>query len=171
MPIESAPSDAPLARPGLEAKVRTPPLVTVVSVLFYFDAFAWGVGVVPTLYFAFTYEALPTVVGIRPMGGPFESLGIDTLIVAGIVFVFLSALKVLAAYWLWHRRKDGAVLGLALIWPSTIFWYGFALPLGPLLGIAELVLLIVVWRTLDRVGSPVSSGTIYGSRMSNRGNE
>jgi hypothetical protein len=124
--------------------------VTTASVLFYFDALAWGVGVVPTLYYAFTYRALPTVCGIRLMGGPFESLGIDTLAVAGIVFVVVSAFKVLAAYWLWNCRRDGAVLGLVLTWPSAIFWYGFALPLGPLLGIAEVVLLIVVWRTLDR---------------------
>lgn len=103
---------------------------------------------VPTLYYAFTYEALPTVGGIRLMGGPVESLGLDTLIVAGIVFVFVSALKILAAYWLWNLRRDGAVLGLILLGLSTIFWYGFALPLGPLLGLAELVLLMLVWKTL-----------------------
>lgn len=43
-------------------------------------------GVVPTLYYAFTYKALPILFGIR-------------LMVAGIVFV-LSTFKVLAAYWL-----------------------------------------------------------------------
>ena len=145
--MESAPPDVPLARPGSGAKVRAP-LVTVVSVLFYFDAFAWGVGVVPTLYFAFTYKTLPTVVGIKLMGGPFESLGIEVLMVAGIVFVFVSALKVLAAYWLWNSRRDGAVLGLVLLGLSTIFWYGFALPFGPVLGIAELVLVVLVWRAL-----------------------
>jgi hypothetical protein len=140
------------------ANKRTP-LVTAVSILFYFEAFAWGVGVIPTLYYALTYKVLPTVVGIRLMGGPFESLGIDALIVAGIVFVVVSALKVLAAYWLWHNRKDGAVLGLVLIWTSAMFWHGFALPLGPPLGIAELVLLIAVWRTLNEPGgqSSVSS--------------
>ena len=147
MPMESAPPDVPLARPGSGAKVRAP-LVTVVSVLFYFDAFAWGVGVVPTLYFTFTYKTLPTVVGIKLMGGPFESLGIEVLMVAGIVFVFVSALKVLAAYWLWNSRRDGAVLGLVLLGLSTIFWYGFALPFGPVLGIAELVLVVLVWRAL-----------------------
>jgi len=147
VPMESTPSDDPLARPGSQARVRTP-LLTVVSILFYFDAFAWGLGVVPTLYFALTYGTLPTVVGIRLMGGPFESLGIDALIVAGIVFVFVSALKILAAYWLWCSKRDGAVLGLALTWPSVIFWYGFALPLGPPLGIAEIVLLAMVWKTL-----------------------
>ena len=124
------------------------PLVTVVSVLFYFDAFAWGVGVVPALYYAYSYKVLPTVGGIRLMDGPFEALGIDALIVAGITFMVVSALKVLAAYWLWNSRRDGAVLGLVLLGLSTIFWYGFALPFGPVLGIAELVLVVLVWRAL-----------------------
>ena len=82
------------------------------------------------------------------MGGPFESLGLDALIVMGIIFVVVSAMKFLAAYWLWQSRKDGAVLGLILLGLSPIFWYGFALPLGPLLGIAQLVLLMLVWKTL-----------------------
>jgi hypothetical protein len=54
----------------------------------------------------------------------------------------------MAANWLWHSRKDGAVLGLILLGLSTIFWYGFALPLGPVDGIMELVLLMLVWREL-----------------------
>jgi hypothetical protein len=128
--------------------MRTP-LKTAVSVLFYIDAFMWFIGVTPTLYYAFTHGALPTVGGIKLMGGPFESLGLDALIVAGMIYVVVSALKILAAYWLWRSRKDGAVLGLILLGISPIFWYGFALPLGPLLGIAKFILLMLVWRALD----------------------
>ena len=112
------------------------------------DAFIWLVGVIPTLYYAFTHQALPTVAGIRLMGGPFEKLGLEGLIVAGIIFVVVSALKILAAYWLWESRRDGAVLELILLGLSTIFWYGFALPLGPPLGIAQVVLVVLVWRAL-----------------------
>jgi hypothetical protein len=128
--------------------MRTP-LKTAVSVLFYIDAFMWLIGAVPTLYYAYAHSSLPTVGGIRLMGGPFESLGIDALIVAGIIYVVVSALKIMAAYWLWHSRKDGAVLGLILLGLSLIFWYGFALPLGPLLETAQLVLLLLVWSTLS----------------------
>ena len=71
------------------------------------------------------------------------------MIVAGIIYVVVSALKIMAAYWLWHSRKDGAVLGLILLGFSLIFWYGFALPLGPLLGTAQLVLMLLVWSTLS----------------------
>ena len=81
------------------------------------------------------------------MGGPFQSLDIDALIVAGFIFVVVSALKIMVVYWLWHSRRGGAVLGLILLGLSTIFWYGYVLPLGPPLGVAELVLLMLVWRT------------------------
>jgi len=140
-------STSSLAHHGAEANIRTP-LVTTVSILFSFDAFAWTVSVVPTLYYASAHKVLPTVGGIRLIGGPFESLGIDAVIVAGIVFVFISALKLLATYWLWNSGRDGVVLDLILIWPSAIFWYGFALSLSPLLGIAELILVMLVWRAL-----------------------
>jgi len=123
-------------------------LTTVLSVVVYIDAFGWLIGVIPTLYYAFTHGTLPTVGGIRLLGGPFETLGIEALIVAGIVYVVVSALKIMAAYWLWNSRMDGAVLELILLGLSIVFWYGFALPFGPPLGITQVVLLALVWRTL-----------------------
>jgi hypothetical protein len=125
------------------------PLTTAASVAVFVDAFIWLVGTVPTPYYTFTHQALPNAGGIRLMGGPFESLGIDALIVAGIVYIFASSLRILAAYGLWHSRRDGAVFGLILPGFGTIFWYGFALPIGPLVGSVELVLIILAWKALD----------------------
>ena len=121
-------------------------LKTILSVVVYFDAFMWLVGMVPTLYFAFAQGYLPTLGGIHLLGGPFEMLGLNVLIVAGIGYIIVSALKILAAYWLWGSRKDGAVFELVLLGLSAIFWYGFALPLGPLLGVIQVVLLGLAWR-------------------------
>jgi hypothetical protein len=66
------------------------------------------------------------------MGRTFESLGIYTRNSRGVICVLVSATRFLAAYWLWQSRRNGAVLGLILLGLSTIFWYRFALPLGPL---------------------------------------
>ena len=71
------------------------------------DAFIWLVSVIPTLYYAFTHRALPRVAGIRLMGGPFEALGLEGPIVAGVTYVVVSALNILTAYWLWESRRDG----------------------------------------------------------------
>ena len=123
-------------------------LTTVLSIVVYIDAFMWLVGMVPTLYIALTQKRLPTLTGMRLLGGPFEKLGIDALIVAGIGYIIVSALKILAAYWLGQSRQDGAVLEIILLGLSAIFWYGFELPLGPILGIIQVVLLVLAWKTL-----------------------
>jgi hypothetical protein len=125
------------------------PLTTFTVVVVLIDAVGWIIGVIPTLVYALGHKNLPTLAGIRLLSGPFEALGIDALIVAGLVYVVVSALKILAAYWLWSSRLDGAVLALVLLGLSALFWYGFALPLGPILGVAELVLLLLVWKTLS----------------------
>ena len=125
--------------------MRTP-LVTALTILIILDALGWALGVLPTLQYALTHGKLPTVAGIRALSGPFEALGINTLIVAGLIFVAVSLLKLLAAYWTWNSRMDGPVLELILLGISAIFWYGFALPFGPILGLAQIVVMALAWK-------------------------
>jgi hypothetical protein len=123
-------------------------LTTTLSVIVFIDATMWLVGLIPTLYYAFSQGRLPTIGSIRLLGGPFEKLGMNSLIVAGVGFIIVSALKILAGYWLWNSRLDGAVFEVILLGLSAIFWYGFELPLGPLLGIIQVVLLVLAWGSL-----------------------
>ncbi|MBP6017133.1 MAG: hypothetical protein KA586_10475, partial [Candidatus Promineofilum sp.] len=95
------------------------------------------------------HRELPTVGSIRLLSGPIEALGIGAVIVTGIVFVVVSGLKLLAAYWLWHARMDGAILEIILLGLSAIFWYAFELPFGPVGGVALIVLLALVWQSLS----------------------
>ena len=120
-------------------------LITLISI----DAFLGTVGILLPLSYAFTRRALPRVPVIgRLLSGPFERLGMDAFIVAGLVFVVVSGLKVLAAYWLGQGRLDGAVLVLVLLGLSAIFWYGFAVPFGPVFGLPQVVLVAMVWSSL-----------------------
>jgi hypothetical protein len=117
-------------------------LVTLVVI----EALISTIGILPTLQYAVTHKSLPTIVGvIKALSGPFEALGMDALIVAGLTFVAISALKFLAAFWLWNLRMDGALLQLILLGVSAIFWYGFAVPYGPLLGIPQAILIACAW--------------------------
>jgi len=127
--------------------MRTP-LITALVVLIFIDALGWPAGVLPTLRYALTHRSLPTVAGIRLLSGPFEALGIDSMIVAGLLFVAISVLKLLSAFWLWNMRLDGAVLELILLGLSGVFWYGFALPFGPPGGIAQIILIALAWKNL-----------------------
>jgi hypothetical protein len=123
-------------------------LTNILSIVVAFDGFMWVIGLIPTLYYAFINDRLPTLAGIRLLDGPFEKLGVESLIVAGIGFTMVSALKILAGYWLWNSRMDGAVFEVILLGLSAIFWYGFELPLGPLFGIIQVVLLALTWGSL-----------------------
>ncbi len=125
------------------------PLITVLTIVVIFEALAWILGVLPVLKYALAHRELPTVGGIRLLSGPIEALGIEAVIVTGIVFVVVSGLKLLAAYWLWHARMDGAILEIILLGLSAIFWYAFELPFGPVGGVALIVLLTLVWQSLS----------------------
>lgn len=127
--------------------MRTTALTVLVFVVI-FDALAWSLSVLPVLKYALAHGHLPTVGGIRLLSGPLEALGIEAVIVAGLVFVVVSGLKLLAAYWLWQARMDGAVLELILLGLSAVFWYAFELPFGPLGGVAQIILLALVWGNL-----------------------
>ena len=125
------------------------PLMTAFVIVVLIDSLVWSISVLAVLRYALTNNALPIVGGIRLLGGgAFEALGLPTVVVAGIVFVVVSALKILAAYWLWNFRMEGAILELILLALSAIFWYGFALPFGPVGGIIQLVLMVLVWGNL-----------------------
>jgi hypothetical protein len=123
-------------------------ITTVLVLVILVDALMWLIGVPPTLFYALKRRALPELGGIRLMGGPFEALGLDGLIVSGLIFTVVSALKLLAAYWVRAGRLDGAVLELILLGLSAIFWYGFALPLGPIVGTVQVAVLLLAWRSL-----------------------
>ena len=126
--------------------MRTP-LVTALALVIVFDALAWGLGVLPVLRHALNHRELPKMAGFTALSGPFEALGLNSLVVAGIVFVAISLLKLLAAYWVWNLRMDGLVFELILLGISAVFWYGCALPLGPLFGLAQIVLMALTWKT------------------------
>jgi len=127
--------------------MRTP-LVSALTIVVIFDALAWAISVLLVLKYALTHRDLPTVGGIRLLSGPVEALGIEAVIVTGIMFVVVSALKLLAAYWLWQGRTDGAILLIILLGLSAIFWYAFELPFGPVGGVIQVVLLALVWQSL-----------------------
>src|SRR5574341_1074940 len=128
-----------------------PPLLTALVALALIEASISTFGVLPILRYALTNKSLPSMFGLfRALSGPFEALGIEGLTVAGLIFVAISAVKFLSAYWLWDGRLDGAILQIILLGVSAIFWYGFAVPYGPVLGIPQFVLIALVWRDLVR---------------------
>ena len=92
-----------------------------------------------------------TFLGFPTYGdGPFESIGIATSTTLLIIFSLVCLAELLAAWLLWRRRRSGAILALALLPVELAFWIGFALPLGPALGVARTALIFLGWPALGR---------------------
>ena len=119
-------------------------MVVALTILIVIEGLAGTLGVLPVLKYMLDNRALPTIfAGIRALSGPFEALGNDAMLATGLVFVVVSAFRFLAAYWIWNLRMDGFALELILLGLSILFWYGFAVPFGPVLGIPVFILLIL----------------------------
>ena len=75
-------------------------------------------------------------------GGPFERVGIRTSVPLMSAFVALCAAEVATGCLLWRGSRAGVRLSHALLPIEMAFWIGFALPVGPPLGVARTLLVI-----------------------------
>ncbi|WP_439938809.1 hypothetical protein ACS3YM_04130 [Nocardia sp. N13] len=75
-------------------------------------------------------------------GGPFEKGGLPTsaALIAG--FVAVCAAEVACGVLLWRGASSGLWLALALLSVELVFWVGFALPFGPVLGLVRTALVV-----------------------------
>jgi len=80
-------------------------------------------------------------------GGPFEAIGIRTTVLLLAAFLMVCGLEVVTGWLLWRGLRAGAVLAVALLPFELAFWIGFALPLGPPLGVARALLVMTKWSS------------------------
>jgi hypothetical protein len=75
--------------------------------------------------------------------GPFEQLGIPTSVPLLVGFLLVAVAEVIVGVLLWKGRRLGSVLAIVLLPIELAYWIGFALPVGPVLGLARTVLVIL----------------------------
>jgi hypothetical protein len=93
-------------------------------------------------YFA-RHEQVWTFLGFPTYGdGPFERWGVPTSVGLLLGFVAVCAAEVVVGVLLWRDAPLAPWLALALFPVELVFWIGFALPFGPVLGLARTVLVI-----------------------------
>ena len=86
-----------------------------------------------------------TFLGFPTYGdGPFERGGLSTSTVLILGFVAVCAAEVVVGVLLWRDAAIALWLALALLPVELVFWIGFALPFGPLLGLARTALVVSV---------------------------
>ena len=96
-----------------------------------------------TLHFARTGEVWMFVGFPTYGGGPFERLGLPTSVPLLIGFVFVCIAEVIVGVMLLRGVPRAAAVSYVLLPFEFAFWIGFALPLGPPLGIVRTILLVL----------------------------
>lgn len=124
----------------------------VVSV---FTGLGFGIPCVPALvHFSRTGE-IWTFLGFPTYGGgPFARIGLDTTSTLLFAFLAVCAAEVVVGVLLWRAHPSAGIASLALLPFELVAWIGFALPFGPPLGLARVVLSRLTKRSSGAEWSP-----------------
>ena len=76
-------------------------------------------------------------------GGPFDRVGLHTSVGLLVGFGLVCLAEVVVGVLLLAGSTDAAALSYALLPLELVFWIGFALPSGPIVGMARTVLLLM----------------------------
>jgi hypothetical protein len=121
------------------------------AVLLWIVAAGWGLSAPWLMWWVLVRGRLPVlpIIG-EPNGGPFYFNFSRGTFVALLGASFLLAfVQGWAAWLLWAGKRSGALLEFGLLPVEAAFWYGFALPIPPLLAIARVILTLVAWPDLE----------------------
>jgi hypothetical protein len=76
-------------------------------------------------------------------GGPFERIGLPPSVPLLVAFAVVCAAEVVVGVLLWTDAPHAGLLSYLLLPFELVFWVGFALPFGPLLGLARMTLVLL----------------------------
>jgi hypothetical protein len=123
--------------------------VRVAAVLLWVNGVGFGVFCLPGIRNLLTGRDVPVVMGFKAYGGgPFERIGIRTSVGLLVGFLLVCTAECVAGWLLWGGHQSGAILALVLLPLGAVFWWGFALPFGPLFAVASTILILLEWNSL-----------------------
>jgi hypothetical protein len=119
------------------------------AMLLWVNGIGFGMFCLPAIRNLLMGRDIPLVMGFPAYGrGPFERIGIPTTVPLLAGFLLICTLEVVAGVLLWGGSRAGAILALALLPAGAIFWWGFALPFGPIFAVISTVLIVLGWQGL-----------------------
>jgi len=129
--------------------MTVPIQLRIAAILLLTNGVGFGVFCIPAIRNLLMGQDIPFVMGFPAYGrGPFERLGLPTTVPLLVAFLLVCILEAVAGTLLWGGSKVGALLGLSLVPAAAVFWWGFALPFGPILALVSTVLILLEWHSL-----------------------
>jgi hypothetical protein len=121
-------------------------MVRTAAALLVLNGVGFGVFCIPAIRSIHAGLGFPIVFGFPAYGGgPFERVGIPTTVALLSAFLLICVLEIAAGGLVWAGSRSGAVLALVLVPVGAIFWWGFALPIPPILAVIRTVLITMSW--------------------------
>lgn len=124
------------------------------AIVCWANAAGLGLPAIPVAAHLLREGRLPWFAGMFPMyGGPWSDRMTQTEFAATTVaFTAVTLVVAGGAYRLWGGHRDGAVLVLATLPVEALFWYGYALPIPPVLAVLRVALIGAAWSRLRARG-------------------
>ncbi len=130
-------------------EMNVSPLLRLAAILLLISGVGFGVFCIPAIRNLLIGRDIPIVMGLPAYGrGPFERVGIRTTVPLLAGFLLVCILEGVAGVLVWGGSKVGAILALALLPAGAIFWWGFALPFGPIFALLGTILILLNWQRL-----------------------
>jgi hypothetical protein len=110
----------------------------------------WGLPAPWLMWWVVVRGRLPVLPLIgEPNGGPFYVRYSRRvfIVLLGVSFV-LGVAQIWAGWLLWNAQQSGALLQFAFLPVEAFLWYGFALPIPPVLAAVRIVLVVLAWSSL-----------------------
>jgi len=118
-------------------------------VLCWVNAVGFGVFTIPAIARVRAGKDIPIVMGFPAYGrGPFEAHGIRSTVPLLAGFLVVCLVEGVAGWLLWQGDRSGAILAIAILPAGVAYWWGFALPIPPLLALVRTVLILAGWNEL-----------------------
>lgn len=119
------------------------------AVLLWLNAVMFGVPCLIGMNSLASGRGIASIAGFPAYGyGPFETNGVDSTVGLLAAFLMVCVFEGVAGWLLWGGRRSGAILALVLLPVGAAFWWGFNLPIPPLMALGWTALILASWRSL-----------------------
>ena len=119
------------------------------ALLLWLSGAGFGLACLQAIVNLLTGRDIPYVMGFPAYGrGPFERYGLPTTVPLLVGFLVVCVLECLAGWLIWRGKRRGAILALLLLPAGAVYWWGFALPFGPIFALIRTFLIVRRWNSL-----------------------